>query len=537
MVLNAPLSVRLSDGTTDRHVTKYASALSFTKAASGGHMSCQFHLNLPRNTFDDLGPQDKCWIYDDRTADTVFGAAYLENATPNDGPAGQAFDIKAFGGMALASDESRPLIYITQELGDFEKALDSIKAGNTESGDLADDSGDPIGYGLKVQFPTGTLAPTGSVVSAGNYSMERAGMTLGAVHSVLVGGKSDANWAQELVHTGGTIATSTLTAGPASLDLYVGGGGGSDLIPPGTDRFAFRLRRSGLSTNVADDDTWLLMSGLYVLGRRMDRYGDLLTGAAEMGAVLYVLASDVVEDLLGRVLTFCDPATATVDTTTFGIDQLAYLDGAKAETVLTGLADFEPDHWWGIGGSGDNGLHQFWFREWATEPRYVVSVEDGWQQTGSDSDLCNEVQVSWTDAAGQKQTRIVTAAELGLVGVGLPVDALGSRVKQADPITLPDGRGSEANALQIGAAVLRDKINPPLAGTVTIRRPIMDLLTGNEAMPWELEPGWPVMVQEPGHLIRCTQMTYDDPSVAATLTLGRPVLTESQRIAKLARVA
>lgn len=529
MVLNAPLSVRMSDGSTDRHVTKYASGLSFTKAAPGGHMSCQFRVNLPRNTFNDLGPQDKCWIYSN-TGRTIFGAGYLENPTPLDGLGGQAFDIQAFGGMALASDESRALIYADRTLG-FETAANSSPSATTDAGDWIVD---PAYQRVRVAFPGGNLASSGALASAENSLFGRAGMNLGAIRvGDAVSGKSDANYAQEFVTTSGTYATGAMSNVGGTMLLFV-----DDDFPAGDRVFAFRLRRSsGLGTNVADDTTWTDWVDYSVVGQRMDRNGVLLIGAAGLGSAASVLASQVAEDLLGRVLTMCDPATAVIDATTFAINQLAYPDGAKAASILTDLEQWEPDHWWGIGASGNNGLHDFWYRQYATEPRYVVSVKDGWRQTGSDVDLCNQITVYYTDATGAQQHETITAAGLGLVGYGLPVDALGSRTKEAEPITLPAGKGSAANALQIGAAVLRDKITPPLAGTITVRRPIVDRLTGNRVEPWELEPGSPVLVQEPGHSLRCSEMTYDDPSVASTLALGRPVLTESQRVAKLARVA
>lgn len=530
MVLNAPLSVRMSDGSTDRHVTKYASALSFTKVASGGHQSCQFRVNLPRDTFRDLGPQDKCWIYGP-TGRTIFGAAYLENPTPVDGLGGQSFDIRAMGGMALASDQSRPLIYVTNDPGVFEKAPEAAADSTVEVGPYIFNPA--AAQRIRTQFSSGALAATDAIAAADCYLFERAGMNLGGVRiGSFYSGKNDSEWTDEFAYPGGYLGALAMETAGSGYELYV-----DDHFPEGTVRFQLRIHRTGGPTNVADDQTWTDWADFSATGQRVDRYGVGLLGGPGLISAQTVLASQVAEDLLGRLLTFCDPVTAQLDATTYALDQLAYPDGAKAETILTGLAEFEPDHWWGIGASGETGLHDFWYREWATEPRYVVSVQDGWRQTGSDSDLCNRIVVYYTDSAGNQQPVEVTADDLGLVGIGLPVDALGSRIKDADPITLPAGRGSAANAFQIGSAVLRDKINPPLAGTLKVRRPIMDLLTGNEVMPWELEPGWPVLVREPGYTIRCTEMTYDDQAVASTLTLGRPVLTESQRIAKLARVA
>jgi hypothetical protein len=523
MPFNAPLSIRINDGTIDRHVTKYASGLQFTKTAPGGHRDCQFHLNLPEGTFRDLGPQDKCWVYSN-TGRTIFGAAYLENPTPLDGYSGQSYDINAFGGMALANDESNPLIYVTSDLTDF------TQGGTYTSGSVGTNAD-----GLRIQVNSGNTIATSNYVGAGSTVFGRAGMGLGAVRLESYSGKTDTGYQVGAFLGSGGMVIGDLT--PRITTSHV-----VDTKWVGTDFAAgalllFYLQRIGAATNVTDDDTWVQIDGLSAAGQRMDRTGTLLTGATDLVSATQVLASQVVEDLLGRVLTMCDPATATIDATTFGIDQLAYPDGVKAATVLTDLADYEPDYWWGIGADGPNGLHEFWYRAWATAPRYVVSVADGWVQVGSDADLCNRVVVYYTDAEGNRQQVVVTADDLGLTGIGLPVDALGSRVKDAEPVTLPDGRGSAANAAQVGAAVLRDKIDPPLAGRVTVRRKILDLLTGCEVAPWELEPGWPVTVREKGITLRCTQMTYVDDSVAATLTLGTPRLTDEQRLARLARVA
>lgn len=529
--LKGRLALRVSDGHSDRHVTRFSTGLQFTKVAPGGYQDMTFTMNLPRNAFDDLGPVDRAYLYDARTGGTVLDG-YLENPTPTDGPYGQQFEVRAVGGMALASDESRALIYVTRDLGDFEKATDSATSANVEAGSQLAGTDNA---GVLVSFPSGSLVATGAFASAGNYAMQRAGMEVGAIHAVLVGGKSDANWAQDLVNVSGTIATAALTAGPAGLDLYVGGGTGSDLIPPGTDRFAFRLRRTGAATNVADENTALQIGSISILGRRMNRYGTLLTGAAGIGTAASVLASQVVEDLLGRLLTFCDPATAVVDVTAWPIDQLAFPDGAKGAEVLATLGNWETDFDHGIGATNGNGLHDFWYRAWTTEPRYEVSVKDGWVQQGSDVDLCNQVLVSWTDEAGKTQVEKVNAADgdVDLAGKGLPVDALGARVKEADPVTLPPEVSSFANARRIGGQILADAINPPKAGQVRVRRPIIDRVTGGRVMPWELEPGWPCRVRETGDDLRVTQASYDDDSVAMTLTLGTPVLTREQRIARL----
>lgn len=525
---NGTLTVRITDGYTDRHVTQHVRDLKFTKTAPGGHRDCSFRLTVPRGTFTDLGPQDRAYIYDARTTRCIFDS-YIENPTPVDGPAGQSYDITARGGMALLNDETRPLIYIDTSLDTW----DHVQYGTALKGSNASQFNDiPIGgaTGMLAQFPEGLTVATGAVAAVDNYSLARANMEIAAVRVLTVSGKNDTGWRTELFD--GTTVHST--GDPIQMSLT--GADQTFWVPTLADTgvVILQLRRNGLATNVADDLTWTKFGVLSLLGRRVDRYGTLLGTAVEHGSTATsVLASQVVEDLLGRLLTFCDPATADVDVTTWPIDQLAMPDGVKAAQVLDALELWEPDHFFEILESDPAGLHRFNYRAWPTEPRYEVSVKDGWRQTGSDVDLCNRILVSWTDHAGTTQTTEVTAADLGLTGIGLPVDALGSRVKDADPITLPEGLGSEANALQIGGAILTEKINPPRAGTVVVRRPVLDRDTDSLVMPWELEPGCVVRIRETGDELRCTEVSYDDDSVASTLTLGRPVLTTEQRVARL----
>ena len=66
-----------------------------------------------------------------------------------------------------------------------------------------------------------------------------------------------------------------------------------------------------------------------------------------------------------------------------------------------------------------------------------------------------------------------------------------------------------------------------------MRRPIVDRLTGNTVMPWELEPGYLARVRETGDELRVTLAGYDDDATAMALTLGTPVLTREQRIARI----
>jgi hypothetical protein len=546
------LSVRIDDGLTSRDVSRHCAGLRFTKVASGGHQMIQCPVSLPHETFPNLGPNDLVTVTDQATARIVIDG-YLKNPTPVDGPTGQYYDLTALGGMWRASDESRPLVYVDSAIDGWEAETNSSVFDGSTSGSVnsVDVAGNP---GLRLAFPSGQLVATNTFIAAGYRRIAEAGMALGGVHVFSGSGKDDAGYRLELYADGspapGLFLVSDggqITTVPADQSFFTGDG-----YPRSTDavaeifsgtRVAFQVRRIGAPTNVADEETYSDLVVLSVIGQRMDRYGVLYTGAVGLGTAQSVYAHQVVEDLLGRVLTMCDPATAVIEVPDgggFAIDQLAYVDGTKAGQVLTDLMVWESEFTWEIGERLSNGLHRFGWRRWPISPRYVVSTADGWVQTGSDQNTCNRVLVTWTGAAGAKQSLVVTAQDLlddGLVtaadldGVGDGLTA--GQIRDADRFTLPDGLGSLANAARIGRGVLLDTIKPPRAGKVTIRGKVLDLLTGNRVWPWELEPGYVCRVREKGYDLRITQADYDHAGQEMTLTLGTPVKTPEERLARL----
>lgn len=515
--MRGPLSVRIGDGTTDRHVTRDASGLRFTKTAPGGHAFASVALNLPRSTFTDLGPADRAWIYDSRTGRTVF-EGFVDKPGATDGPAGQSFDLSILGSSILASDESRALIYVNKQLDGWMRSGSS--ANSASVGQFA------VGVvpGLLMQFNPGQPIDTLSRAKMADPTLASAGMGLGGISLFTYGGKSDTAYRPEFFTdaVGVTVgnAGGLNTTGESNV-LWVG----TD-FPATSNEYVLQLRRVGGATNVADDLTYAYFSQISVIGQRMDRLGVLLTGSAGLGSTTQVLAHQVVEDLLGRLLTMCDKVTSQVSAGSYPIDQLAYSDGATARRVLDDLTLYEPDLLWEILADTGAGF-QFNYRPWPTTPRYEIGTRDGFSAPGSDVDLCNRIAVYWTDVQGSKQTIVVTAPE--------PIPALGSRIRDADPVTLSSGRGSESNAVRLGLAVLAEKASPPKSGRATVTRPIHDRLTGNLVLPHEIEPGYLALVRETGDVLRVTQVEYVDDDAAATLVLGEPTLTVDQRVARLAR--
>ena len=104
-----------------------------------------------------------------------------------------------------------------------------------------------------------------------------------------------------------------------------------------------------------------------------------------------VKAEEIVEDLLGRILTEFDGANATVETSSYGIDHLAYREAVDAWKIFEDLLVFHPDNYWAAWERSPAGLYAF---EWVQKPatvRFEADVVDGFNAPGSAVDLYNDV--------------------------------------------------------------------------------------------------------------------------------------------------
>lgn len=544
MTHDYPVGVRISDGYTDRHVTADISGLKWKLTASGGYHSASFTLYLDPAIFTDLGPADRMWVYDATTARTLY-EGFLDNPGRIAADGGTvAIEISSAGTTVLASDESRPLIYVTRDLGDWEPYAKHIRSAMASTSDDPDEvSTEP---GLLVQFGAAVVAP-GQVAQIGYSRLADAGMEFGAISASVKAGKTDTGYRYELAwsppSSSAVVVSGTgISTSIGSMTRIVGEAGHP---PAGVTAVALRLKRTGAGTNVDDDDTWAWWHDVAVLGRRMNRDGVLVTGAAGMQSGEAVRADWVAEDLVGRLLTVCDPNAVTIEAASYLIDQLAFTDPVSAADVLDELSKFEPDFLWEILHSTPAG-YVFNYRAWPTTARYEISTADGYRETGGDFDLCNRVAVKYTDAKGKDQTTVVTAGSApGVVVGGVTATVFGAslkaledagRIRDVESITLPEGRGSAANAQRLGEQVLAAKVDPPRAATATVTRPIPDLLRGGVASYYEVEAGYLARVRETGALLRITEVDVDIDDQSVVLTLGQPVLTNEQRIAQLARV-
>lgn len=528
-------SVRIDDGRTDRHVTSLVTGLRYKKTAPMGFHSAQITLSIDPREFRDLGAGDKVYVYSPTGRTRWEG--FIDNPGSLDGSEGKSLELTAMGTGIITEDQQRAAVYIDRDLGQWYEGGSStpLVAANKQTGP---DPKGVAGDGILCQFPAGNPVATGSDALM-NYALP-AGLEWGALALTVKSGKIDSGYWHRLLYIGTTTGsvpvayTNRIDTAVAPRDYYVAETP-TGHPPIGVRTIGLYLERSGGATNVVDDNTWSFFYDVSVLQRRMKRDGTLVTGLAGMVTDKYVRADWVVEDLVGRVLgSLLDPTAVTIAATTWQIDQLAYHDGATAAQILDDLALFEPDMLWEVLESTSRG-YRFNYRPWPTAVRYEISTRDGFDAPGSDDDLCNRVTVKWVDSTGKSRITVRTATSAQYPALSALEEQ--GRVKDAEPVTLPDGKGSLANAERAGDMALAAKADPPKSANATVARPILDLLTGAWVEPRDIEPGYLVRVRETGDELRLTEVDVDDLANTADLQLGTPILTEEQRFVRLANVA
>lgn len=519
------LSVRISTPTIDRYITSKVSGLSFHKVASGGHVDAQMQVNAPRSAFPDLGPDCKIWIYN-RLGRTVW-EGFANNPGSTFAEVGESFDLSALGISTLLTDMAQPVLYRDTSYDSWAPTGSATPSANAQVTTLPDGSdvalaGQPC---MLLGFTPGQPLGNNAGKSTMGYAASLApGQLFGAVFLRHDAGQNATDYKMQIyMGVGNTFynaslsGTSASTTGVLGTDYTVG------------DSLVVALTHTGAATNVSTtvDTLWLSWQVLGILGSL--RNADGIEQAPPR--VTYLLASEVVADASYRFLgTQVDPNRVSIAATTYQIDQLAYPSPTRMQAILDDLAVWEPGMTYEVTPSDGSGRYGFAYRPWddGRGPRYEISIRDrrtGFTQPGSDADLCNRVAVSWTDITGKAQTTVVTST----------VPALGTRVRDADPVTLPAGRGSAANATRLGQSVLAATSTPPSAATATINRRIRDLCSGRMVDPWDIEPGYLVHVRETGQDLRLTEMSYDHDDRSATLTLGDPVYDTDQIVAALAK--
>lgn len=474
MSLPVPLAVRVGD----KHVTLEVQSLSFRKEAVGGVRSISFSLARSLANLNGLDPLAKVYVYDTRTGMCVAQGRFADPGRGADAN-GQRWDCVAFGPAQHASDITNPLIYVDLSLdGWLFERIDLAGAGATF--DAGAVPGSAAGnQGLLCSWDDGTVVQLGSLIAIRYARAHEAGMKLGWFAYNYGTGITDATWKLDAVVStdGNWGAADTITVTSWST---LGGTNQATVVTGfvnGRNVLDFRTYWTGGVATVTGAGTWAHMTP-QVAGLRFNKAGaEVTTGYGSS-----VLANQVVEDLLGRMLPEFDGPNAVVATNSFPINQLVYSDGVNAAQVLEDLMGMEPAYRWYTTPDLTGGGYGFRWDLWPTAVRYEATLQDGGSFPISTQSLYNRVMVRWRDTAGRTKTTERSMACAILDGTTPPLI-------RKTTIDLGSEAGTLAQAQQAGDAFLTEHNVPKNSGTLTVSRPIRDVTTGAMVDPWEIEAG------------------------------------------------
>lgn len=471
-----PVAVRLANTEVDVHITKRLASLSWRTVAPGGYAGADFALQRPIDATDKmLTPYTRVYIYDRRNG-SVLWEGRLQQPGRSAGTDGEVWAITAVGPSAHALDDQRSLIYCDKDLTSLVKN-NSFPAGEAS---IDEDPGNSANESAMVfHFLKGNDTNTNSNLAFTYDRISQAQMFLGGIsYDFDMGFTAGADFHVQAVCQPGAVVVDDLadTAGGSHAGLSAGGTLNTDHTS-----VTFRwIRASGGALTILSDATWASVANMVITGQRVTKAGVAITGAGTY-ANQYVFAHEVVADLLGRMLPFYDGANAIIATTTAHIDQLAYVEPVNADQVLTDLMEQESAYTWGAWESDSTtGLYRFEFKAWPVSARYEASVVDGFTSPAPTSEQYNNVLVRWKDPLGHIRLGPVTSTVDELDAVGLT---------RTGYIDISDEVGSAGNAINAGTGFLQDHARPPTGGTLTVARPVRDVLDGRTVMPWQIIPG------------------------------------------------
>ncbi|MFT3871059.1 MAG: hypothetical protein QM714_00200 [Nocardioides sp.] len=476
MTLNVPLTVRVGD----RHITRQLKDLSLRKEAVGGVQSITLGLSARLDSMA-VSPLDRVYVYDARTAEVVAEGRVADPGRTADAD-GQTWTMTAFGPAQHASDLIQPLIYVDQSISDGWRRANRLAnvSGEIDRTSKPGSSSDSAPECIVCRWPRNSYAPGQAALTMRYERLQQSGQKLARYSLSWDGGRSDSDYRVQIIPlTDGTTGSASLNAALGNTVSAVTGVVVTDWTN-GRNTLDVSLlcnNASGTGAQQTDDRCWVAFYYPILRAMLLDQTGaDITTGYSAD----YVLAHEVVTDVLARVLTQFDGANASIATTgTYQIDQLAYPDGVSAAELLDDVMELEPGYYWTTGPSNSSGLYAFAWQQWPTTVRYEATLEDGGDFPVSTQELYNQVTVRWVNRKGSRRTTLRTGS--------CPIlDAQGI-IRRAS-IDVADELGSSNAAVRIGDNFLAEHQYPANAGTLTIARPIRDLSTGRMVEPHEIEP-------------------------------------------------
>ncbi|MEW2442780.1 hypothetical protein [Micromonospora marina] len=484
MSLPVPLAVRLSTSRAQRHITAEVSDLWFRSTAPGGFASASVALSRPLHLRpDEIDYYGRMYVYDARSGQTVWEGR-LEDPGRSGGRDGPIWNLAGIGPSAHTRDRTIPLIYVDRRADAWIKSRGASGERQSATVSAAEDAGGSGAAALVLSMPAGLAVNTSSACTAVYWPLDEAGQKMAVFDYRWDAGISSTLWRVQGLSGPTTVVRdeAASTSGGASNPQRIGVGA----FPVGDRKPFMRLIwTGGASSTGTSDDVWASLMGVVVRATTYSRAGVEKT-SGYTNSDTTILASTVVEDLLGRLLTEFDGVNASVATTTKAIEQLAYPEGVTAGAVLDDLMEQEPAYFWAAWESNTAGKYRFEWAPWPTTIRYEADITDGYDSTGSASELYNEVLVRWREASGRLRTTVRTQAVPALSAAGLT---------RSGYINLGDEAGSAAAANEAGDAFLANHAAALNAGRLVLSRPVFDRVARRAVMPWEVRPGTLIRVR------------------------------------------
>lgn len=308
---------------------------------------------------------------------------------------------------------------------------------------------------------------------------------------------------------GSAVSGSTITIYTSTWDVTtqvdVSGRQGSSASWTRTDikYGTIRWQRTGASTTETGQDGWLRVANLQVVGKRYDRYGNDWTASNGVEA-LHPYA--IFEDILGTVLAArVDPGVITTDTVL--IDQASWWKATPVTEILNAAAEWNSSAWWGVWAPANpDSLPRLDYRSWGTVPRYVLDDYAEVQLGGGGETWANSALVTYLRGNSVPSTLRTS------ISVPVLTRVFGTTTRDAEIDLTDRGPLSKASAITLAQAALADLTLDKVSGSAKVSGPLLDDLTGKIAQPWELRPGWPVLVGQlpEQYAATGTAPVYDD---------------------------
>lgn len=537
MTLPVPLAVRLETARSDRRVTREVSGLQFRGAAPGGFASATVQLHRPLQfTPDEVAHYATLTVYDTRNGGVAWQGR-VEDLGRSADTSGQVYDISAVGPSAHARDVSKSLIYV-----DTDASRVLVPGADSKKGtSVTDDRESEDVAGKFEHFVRGLVVASNDKAIAWYPALRSAELKLARVTvSVRSGFTTTTDWKirEWVSNAAGGPWTLIRSSDPTTGDM----GAASRVVTTDwthpMNQVSFELEYIGTGGTIGNDNTWIRWHSFVLQQIRKNAAGTDLTAASNYTSDT-LNAHQVVNDLLGRMLPLFNGSNASVDSSsTYGIEQLAYPDGADAAKVLDDLMALTGTHLWEVYEQDSTGDYQFTWRAWPTTPRYEATIFDGYDSPSTASELFNEALVRWNDGRRIRTTyRTQTVTALDDAGLTRTI-----------VVDISDEVGSSANANQAGDNALSEHANPANMGNLRIARPILDRDSGRHVMPWEIRPGYLIRVRgvapsvdmlnqtrNGSTVMRIVGVDFDAASASASLELDAYPTAQGRQIAALKR--